>query len=173
MIQFHSIGVIGRLGGDTAFSTINRVIKFLDKCGCQVILDSDTAAGLPGLEHPDMPRDALGDHVDLVIVVGGDGSLLGAARAVSAANKPLLGVNRGRLGFLTDISPEEVETRVGEVLHGHYTSEERFLIEMAVFRNGENIGNGDALNDVVIHPGKFLRMIEFELYVDRRFVCSQ
>lgn len=173
MGQFKTVGLVSRLGSETAVDTTKRLIKFLSEVDCAVILESDTAASLPGFGKEVLNRDQLGGACDLVIVVGGDGSLLGAARAVVDYGIPILGVNRGRLGFLTDISPDEIEPRVAEVLKGNYLSEERFLLEMTVVRDNEAIGSGNALNDVVIHPGKFIRMIEFEVYVDDQFVYSQ
>ncbi|MDX1356739.1 MAG: NAD(+) kinase, partial [Halomonas venusta] len=85
----------------------------------------------------------------------------------------MLGVNRGRLGFLTDISPDELESRVGEVLAGEFEVEERFLLDAVLYRNGKAVGSGSALNEVVVHPGKAVRMIEFELFIDGQFVYSQ
>lgn len=173
MVKFSTVGLVSRLGSETAVETTKRLINFLSEVDCSVVLESDTAASLPGYGLLELTREQLGSACDLVIVVGGDGSLLGAARAVVDYGVPILGVNRGRLGFLTDISPDEIETRVTEVLSGIYLSEERFLLEMTVVRDGEAIGGGSALNDVVIHPGKFIRMIEFEVYVDGQFVYSQ
>ena len=88
-------------------------------------------------------------------------------------NVPVLGINRGRLGFLTDILPEEIEQRVGAVLQGDYTLEKRFLLNVAVQRDGEIIGKGEALNDVVVNSGTSAKMIEFDLYVDDEFVYRQ
>jgi len=107
------------------------------------------------------------------VVVGGDGSMLGAARALARHKIPVLGINRGSLGFLTDIKPDELEVKVAEVLEGRFLEESRFLLEAEVRRHGEAIGQGDALNDVVLHPGKSTKMIEFELFIDGHFVCSQ
>ncbi|GLS28152.1 NAD(+) kinase [Marinibactrum halimedae] len=170
---FKKIGLVGRLGSDRAIYTIKRLMRFLDSCGLTVVLEADTASALPGHEHGEFSAAELGSKCDLVIVVGGDGSLLGAGREVSNHGVPLLGVNRGRLGFLTDIAPDEIEQKVADVLAGHYVSEERFLLSMEVRREGEAIAGGDALNDVVVHPGKFIRMIEFELYIDDQFVYGQ
>jgi NAD+ kinase len=86
---------------------------------------------------------------------------------------PLLGINRGRLGFLTDISPDEIEQRVWPVLQGQYKQTKRFLLETSVTRNGVEIGKGTAVNDIVLHPGMSVRMMTFELYVDGEFVYSQ
>jgi len=118
-------------------------------------------------------RDEIGRSVDLVIVVGGDGSLLRAARTLVNYQKPVVGVNRGRLGFLTDISPDDMVEQVHLVLDGHYHSERRFLLEAELRRDGEVLGRGDALNDVVVNSGNSAQMIEFELYINDTFVYRQ
>lgn len=175
MDQFKRIGLIGRKGSQQVIDTLDALINFLSARGSVVVLESDTAvlANAAGGGLPVCQRDVLGEHCDLVIVVGGDGSMLGAARALSSQGVPVLGINRGSLGFLTDISPDEIESRVGEVLSGKYTCEERFLLEAELLREKELIFRGDALNEVVLHRGASLRMIEFALYLDNHFVYSQ
>lgn len=173
MAEFSRIGLIGRPGSDRALYTLKRLIRFLNDCGVSVVLEEQTAQSLPGHTLDTCNNETLGKSCDLVIVVGGDGSLLGAARSLAKYNVPLLGVNRGRLGFLTDITPDVIEEKVGEVISGKYMMETRFLLDTSVTRKGALVGGGDALNDVVIHPGRFIRMIEFELYIDGQFVYSQ
>ena len=173
MEHFRNIGIIGRLGSTQVVDTIRRLKKFLLDRHLHVILDESIAELLPGHGLQVSSRKQLGEICDMVIVVGGDGSMLGAARALARYKVPVLGINRGSLGFLTDIRPDELETRVAEVLDGQYTVESRFLLETQVRRKLEPIGQGDALNDVVLHPGKSTRMIEFELYIDGQFVSSQ
>lgn len=173
MSEFSRIGLVGRPGSDRALHTLKRLIRYLQSRGVDVVLEEETSNALPGHTLEISNNEALGKTCDLVIVVGGDGSLLGAARALSKYKVPLLGVNRGRLGFLTDITPDDIETKVEEVLSGKYMMETRFLLDSSVIRKGTLIGGGDALNDVVIHPGRFVRMIEFELYIDGQFVYSQ
>ena len=90
-------------------------------------------------------------HCDLVIVVGGDGTLLNAARSLAEYGVSLLGVNRGRLGFLTDLSPEHIGDRLNEILHGRYSSEERLLLRSYIERDGHNISESCAFNDVMVH----------------------
>lgn len=170
---FSSIGLIGRLESDKVVDSLRRLIRYLSDSGYHVLVEDRTATALPGHGQPEASRRMLGELCDLVIVVGGDGSLLGAARTLCRSGTPLLGVNRGRLGFLTDISPDELETRVGEVLAGAYEVEQRFLLDAVLYRNGVAVGNGEALNEVVVHPGKAVRMIEFELFIDGQFVYSQ
>ncbi|MFS2160101.1 NAD(+) kinase [Pseudomonas sp. Pseusp122] len=173
MEQFRNIGIIGRLGSVQVLDTVRRLKRFLLERHLHVILEETIAEVLPGHGLQISSRKMLGEVCDLVIVVGGDGSLLGAARALAKHNVPVLGINRGSLGFLTDIRPDELELKCGEVLDGHYLVENRFLLQAEVRRHGEAIGQGDALNDVVLHPGKSTRMIEFEIYIDGQFVCSQ
>lgn len=173
MASFKNIGLIGRLGSAKVVETLKRLIRFLNTQDYHVIIENRTATVLLDHGQQEASRRLLGEICDLVIVVGGDGSMLGAGRALCRTGTPVLGINRGRLGFLTDISPDEVEDRVGEVLAGEYESEERFLLDAEVFRNGTLVGTADGLNDIVIHPGKAARMIEFELFVDDQFVYSQ
>jgi NAD+ kinase len=172
MEHFRSIGLIGRLGSARVVDTLRRLKRFLLDKGHTVILEDAVAELLPGHQLQVCPRQALGEVCDLVIVVGGDGSLLGAARALCESNVPVLGVNRGGLGFLTDIAPDELEQGVGDVLEGKYMAESRFLLEATVYRGTEVLGSIAALNEVVLHPGKSARMIEFELFVDGQFVYS-
>ncbi|GAB1257225.1 NAD(+) kinase [Aurantivibrio plasticivorans] len=173
MSEFASIGIIGRLDSEKAVYSLNRLIDYLVAKQLNVILEEGTAKVLPNCQLPTGDKSVLGKHCDLVMVVGGDGSMLWAAGDLARYNVPLLGVNQGRLGFLTDITPDHIEDLVGEVLSGKYLMETRFMLGMSVLRNGETIGTGQALNDVVIHPGKFIRMIELELYIDEQFVYSQ
>jgi NAD+ kinase len=173
MEQFRNIGIIGRLGSAQVLDTIRRLKKFLLERHLHVILEDTIAEVLPGHGLQTCSRKNLGEICDLVVVVGGDGSMLGAARALARHKIPVLGINRGSLGFLTDIKPDELEVKVAEVLEGRFLEESRFLLEAEVRRHGEAIGQGDALNDVVLHPGKSTKMIEFELFVDGHFVCSQ
>lgn len=172
MEHFRNIGLIGRIGSVQVVETLKRLKNYLIGEGVHVILEDTTATVLPGHGLQVSTRKLMGEICDLVIVVGGDGSLLGAARALANHNVPVLGVNRGQLGFLTDILPQELEEKVGEVLSGKYIEETRFLLDMYLKRNGEPVGYGCGLNDIVLHPGKSARMIGFELYIEGQFVYS-
>ncbi|WP_045859398.1 NAD(+) kinase [Teredinibacter purpureus] len=173
MTAYKTIGLIGRLASANTQYSISRLVSYLGKQQVEILLDEETASVLPDANLPITPRIELAIRCDLIIVVGGDGSLLSAARAFAGHNVHLLGINRGRLGFLTDISPEDIEYKVGEVLEGKFQTEQRFLLDCKVVRNGSILSSGLALNDVVVHPGKFIRMIEFELYVGDEFVYRQ
>ena len=173
MEPFRNIGIIGRLGSTRVLDTVRRLKRFLLERKLHVILEDSIAEVLPGHGMQVASRKLMGEICDLVIVVGGDGSMLGAARALSRHNTYVLGINRGNLGFLTDISPDDLEQSITKVLSGQYQVESRFLLQAEARRQSDVIGQADALNDVVLHPGKSTRMIEFELYIDGQFVCSQ
>lgn len=173
MDNFRNIGLIGRMGSAQVIETLRRLKKFLVSEGYYLIIEEKIGALMLGHGLQVSSVKMMGEVCDLVIVVGGDGSLLGAARELAKSDVPILGVNRGRLGFLTDISPSEMEQKISEVLAGEYVQERRFLLDVLVRRNGEPIGSGSALNDVVLHPGKSTRMIGFDLFIEGQFVYSQ
>jgi len=173
MDNFRNIGLIGRMGSAQVVDTLRRLKKFLANEGYYLIIEESMAALMPGHGMQVSSVKMMGEVCDLVVVVGGDGSLLGAARELAKSDVPILGVNRGRLGFLTDISPAQMEEKVAEVLAGQYIQERRFLLDVHIKRNGEPIGFGSALNDVVLHPGKSTRMIGFDLFIEGQFVYSQ
>ncbi len=174
MNQFRRIGLMGRVANPEVLETLVHLRDFLRACSCEVVLETEVAAQLGGCTPADvLARSEIGRDTDLVIVVGGDGSLLGAARALAPQNAPVLGVNRGRLGFLTDISPQQLEAQISMVLAGRYLIESRFLLDMVVTRGSHVLARGDALNDVVLDSGISARMIEFELYIEEQFVYTQ
>lgn len=172
MEPFRNIGIMGR-DGPGVVETLRRLVDYLLTRNLNVILGDEIAELVSDQQLRVCSRKMIGEICDLIIVVGGDGSLLGAARMLARYNVPVLGVNRGRLGFLTDVSPEEIEARVGDVLDGQYTQEKRFLLDALVSRDGDPIGVADALNDVVVNSGTSAKMIEFELYIEGEFVYRQ
>ncbi len=169
---FQTIGVIGKYGVPALQETLAGLCEFLDGRGCEVLLDESTAEHLTQLPVQVASREEIGRRADLAVVVGGDGSLLNAARTLSDSNVPLLGINLGRLGFLVDVSPEESHLRLGEILDGRFREEKRFLLSSSILRGGEEISRSDALNDVVIHKWDVSRMIEFETYINGRFLFT-
>jgi NAD+ kinase len=171
--QFSQVGLIGRVGKELVLESLKTLTVILQKHGLSVVLEKEIADILPGHGLKVASRAAIGEICDLVIVVGGDGSMLGAARDLADHDVSVLGVNRGGLGFLTDISPLELEEKFSAVLEGRYIVEQRFLLEAAVDRNGVTVGSGCAFNDVVVGSGEMARMIEFETWVDGQFVYSQ
>ena len=173
MATFKQIGLVGRPGHAGVVDTLERLIEFLQSRNMDIILEHSTAELVPKHCLPVCKRHELGAESDLVIVVGGDGSMLNAARVLVDHDVPVLGINRGRLGFLTDIRPDEIEATLGVVLDGSYHEESRFMLEFAVKRDGDLLPGGTALNDVVLHPGTAAQMIEFELFIAGQFVNSQ
>lgn len=168
--HFKTIGVIGRYGDPGISPTIVEVSEHVRKLGLHVLLDEGTAELVRDHKLEIASRQNIGRRCDLVIVVGGDGTLLNAARSLVDYNVSLLGVNRGRLGFLTDISPAYIGERLDEILHGKYSSEERLLLRTYIEREGQNISESCAFNDVVVHKWDVARMIEFRTYINNQYV---
>lgn len=171
MSEFKRVGLLGRREHPGVSQVVAHLLDLLDSRGIDVVLE-DRLATLAHFETRAMqPRDAIGANVDLAIVIGGDGSLLSAARTLVRHDCPVIGVNRGRLGFLTDVSPdEELTSHVSSVLDGDYTTDRRFLLDVEVSSGNEVTGRAEALNDVVVNSGTSAQMIEFQLKVDNDFV---
>lgn len=149
--------------------SLHRVAEFLQHEHIQTYLDRDTADFFD-IKLPILQRELMGKRQDLIVVVGGDGSLLSAARMAIKVNVPVIGINRGRLGFLTDILPQDIEHQLKAVLMGEFTEEYRFLLR-AQISNSEIIDyEGDALNDIVLSRGKVTHLVEFEVFINHRFV---
>jgi NAD+ kinase len=170
---FRNIGLIGRPDNASVVETLILIRDHLLSIGLHPVFDSETARLIPDDTSQSVSRALLGEVVDMVIVVGGDGSLLHAARALVKYNTPVLGVNRGRLGFLTDIKPSEVLFKLDQVLQGEFQLERRFLLEMEIRTKNEVIHDAIALNDIVLHSGKSVHMIDFELNIDGQYVYRQ
>lgn len=171
--KFTTIGLIGRRGMQVVSDTLTAVLDYLQARGLEVFVEEETAGSLKTQKFTHCARDQLAQQVDLLIVVGGDGSLINAAHSAVAHNTPVLGVNRGRLGFLTDIHPHDLEKKIGEVLNGDYQEERRFLLNTTIAFQQDKLEAGIALNEVVLMPGNVARMIEFSITIDDQFVCAQ
>ena len=178
MADFSRIGLVGRPGHAGVVDTLQRLLAFLADKDLSIVLDELTGGLIADHGQQECKREQLSELCDLVIVVGGDGSMLNVAKHIASDQVPVIGINRGRLGFLTDILPDEIEAGINDVLSGNYSIESRFLLDVKI-RDGSSQANaedqylGSALNDVVLHPGKAAQMIEFELFVDDNFVYSQ
>ncbi len=169
---FDTIGLIGKTGDPGVADTLVTLAADLGQRGLKVILDASAAEHFAQPTEAVMKRAELAGECDLAIVLGGDGTLLNAARSLAAADVPVLGVNLGRLGFLADVSPGEMRERLDEILAGRYEEERRSLIHASVIRDGKTISESDALNDAVIHKWDISRMIELDTSIDRRFLNS-
>ncbi|MGB1110325.1 MAG: NAD(+) kinase [Gammaproteobacteria bacterium] len=171
---FQTIGLIGKLGDEQVFTELDRIVRFIEGKGRKLVTDIRTgqALGINAGEGaiPTVETSELGKHCDLVIVVGGDGTLLHAARYLSEKDVPLLGINRGRLGFLVDVSPEHIERELEEILAGELFEEQRFILSTEIIREEQVIDRSVAVNDVVIHRSDVARMIELDTFVDGAYV---
>ena len=172
-MKFNTIGIITKPDAETARQTLQSLCDFLTTRSCKVILDESIPDTISGCDFKRCSREEIGQQCDLAIVVGGDGTILNAVRSLSHTQVPLLGINVGRLGFLADLSPEELESSLAEILNGSYREEQRFLLEMQVIRDDKVIFEGDAFNDVVVHIRDVARMIEFETRINDEFVNHQ
>lgn len=171
--EFQRIGLIGRIGSDLVLESLKALKAFLLSKKLTVILEQEVAKLLPEHDLQVCHREAIGELCDLVIVVGGDGSMLTVARDLACHGVPVLGINRGGLGFLTDVPPVNFEPIIEAILHGEFSVEKRFLLDTEVYRGAQLVGRGSAFNDVVVSSGETARMIEFETYIEEQFVYSQ
>ncbi|MBL7481770.1 NAD(+) kinase [Legionella bononiensis] len=149
--------------------SLHRLVEFLTNQNIKIYQDKDTTTSFM-MNIPVLAREDMGDKHDLIIVVGGDGSLLSAARMAIQVNTPVIGINRGRLGFLTDILPQDIESQLGAVLNGEYEEEKRFLLHTRIYDQETTYFEGDALNDVVLGRGNETHLIEFDVYVNQQLV---
>ena len=167
-MQFKSVGIVAKTGTDQVLESLRRVVDFLDSRAVDVVMEADSAAMLGNTDG--CVLSDMGQSCDLLIAVGGDGNILGAARALAPAGVPILGVNRGRVGFLADISPNDIELSIGDVLAGDFVIEEHFLLEGEV---SSLDAEPCALNEVLIHTANLPKMIEFDLLINDEFVYNQ
>lgn len=154
-------------------SALEDIANFLTAQGCEVVVERDTAdnAGLAGYATADVA--ALGTQCDLGLVVGGDGTMLGIGRQLARHGVPLIGINQGRLGFITDIPLEQFPTVLPPMLAGEYEEDERTLMHARVIRDGECVFDALAMNDVVVNRGATSGMVELKVEVDGHFVANQ
>ena len=169
-IPFKKIALLGRRRGLEIPETIVAAADYLAQQGFEVILEAQTAELLENPRWPTVLSHQLGQKADIIVVVGGDGSLINAAHIAVSQHLPVVGVNRGNLGFLTDIHPDEL-SQLAAILNGNYTHEERFLLQVSLEQNGQVLKNDVALNDVVLFPGQLPHMIYFDIEVNGQFVC--
>ncbi len=170
MKQFSTIGIFCKDNDDRIEATLKVLYEFLLEKKFKVIAEKHAANFLA---IPAMETAQFCDCIDLAIVVGGDGTLLKAARLLADKDVPVIGINLGRLGFLVDISPNEIAEQLGAMLKGDYTTEIRSLLHAEAFRGDESLGDSVALNDVVLHVRNDIRMIEFTTHIDEHFVNTQ
>ena len=180
--KFRSVALVGKYqptptsgtATEQASQILQDIATFLQKQGCEVVLEAETAAhtGLAP-QWPAMEVERLGQHCDLGIIVGGDGTMLGVARQLAPYGTPLIGINQGRLGFVTDIALDDYQQALLPMLQGAYEQESRSLMHARVVREGESVFEAVAMNDVVVNRGGTSGMVELRVEVDGRFVSNQ
>jgi len=167
---FKTISLIGKYKSPEITEPLLELARFLQSRGVRVLLDPLTASHMARNHLEVMPLDQAGPLSDLAIVVGGDGTMLNVARTLAPFDVSLVGVNQGRLGFLTDISVGNMLHTIGEILDGKYITEERMLLAAQVFRGGVEVFDVRALNDACITKGADGGLIELEVRIDGSFV---
>ena len=170
-VKFNTIGLVVRQDIESRFDTVLTVARALRNHADILVhcLDFET----PTNDLPTVSLEALVNQSDLVISLGGDGTLLTAARALVNLDTPLLGINLGRLGFLADVSIADFESHITEVLAGKYTVEKRFFIEGEIQSNDKSTSTNIALNDIILHSHESLSMIEYEVHCNGSLIHKQ
>ncbi|CAM4058028.1 NAD kinase [Comamonas aquatilis] len=158
---------------ESASHALGRIATYLRSLGCDVILDTQSAIHASLTDFPCMDVDGLGQHCDLGLVVGGDGTMLGAGRHLAKYGTPLIGINGGRLGFVTDIALEDFESTITPMLQGEYEEDERPLMQARVMRDDQCVFEALAMNDVVVNRGSTSGMVELRVEVGGKFVSNQ
>ncbi|MEI6382502.1 MAG: NAD kinase [Betaproteobacteria bacterium] len=178
--HFHQIALIGKyhapISGASAASSrqvLETLIHFLHDQGSDVILEQETATNSGLIGHTVMEVPGIGKHCDLAIVVGGDGTMLSFGRKLAPLGVPLIGINQGRLGFITDIALDRIEATLKPMLMGEYEQDHRTLMHAQVWRDGRCVFEAQALNDVVVNRGATSGMVELRIEVDGHFVANQ
>jgi NAD+ kinase len=170
--RFRHAALVGKFNAEGIREELESVAAFLAGHGLAVTLEADTAANTGITAYPRLPAAALGEACDVAVVVGGDGTMLGIARQLARHDTPLVGINQGRLGFITDIGLGEYQTSLAAILAGDFEEEKRTMLEGHVERDGATIFEGLALNDVIVSRGASAGMVELRIDIDGDFVAQ-
>ncbi|MBK9162054.1 MAG: NAD kinase [Nitrosomonadales bacterium] len=170
---FQNVALIGKYKAPEIAGPLLSLAAFLSARGMTVVVDSLTAEHLGDSPYPAMSLEEMGPAVDLAIVIGGDGTMLNIARTLAPHGVPMVGVNQGRLGFLTDLTLDNMQESIGAMLEGRFVTEQRLLLSARVVRDGEEIFNALAFNEVVVHRSQIGSMIEFEVRIDGEYLYNQ
>jgi NAD+ kinase len=167
---FQSIAIIGNTRDARVVETLQILAAHLHSRARRILVDAATDVDYNGIPVQRFAEDELSASVDLMVAVGGDGSMLHAARLAAPRNVPVLGVNRGRLGFLADITPNDLAPHVDEILAGRYVSDRRAMLQATLCSSGMPDRHCNGLNDVVLQKWQTGRILDFETYIDGRYV---
>jgi NAD+ kinase len=171
--HFQTIALIGKYNTPEIAVPLLKLADFLGSMGLHVIVDNLTAQYLVDNTYGVLALAEMSGKIDLAVVLGGDGTLLDVARTLAPFGIPLVGVNQGRLGFLTDISLDTAQRTIAGMLRGEFITEKRMLLSGAVVREGKQVFDSLAFNDVVMHRGNNSSMLEFEVRIDDEYLYNQ
>jgi NAD+ kinase len=171
--SFQTVALIGKYKSPDVAGPLLELGRFLESRQVKVLIDRLTASQVKQAKYPVMPLEEIGQKADLAIVIGGDGTMLNIARTLAPHDVALIGVNQGRLGFLTDISVENMIATIGAILDGKFVAEERMLLEGQVYSGARKTFESLAFNDVVISKGTKGNMLELEVRIDGQFIYTQ
>jgi len=170
---FQNIALVGKHKAPEIAGPLSQLAAFLTAKGLNVVVDNLTAEHLKGSPCKAMKLEEIACSMDLAIVLGGDGTMLNIARTLSPCHVPLIGVNQGRLGFLTDLTLDNMQESIAAMLEGKFVIEQRLLISARVLRDDVEVFSGLAFNEVVVHRNNISGMIEFEVRVDGEYLYNQ
>jgi NAD+ kinase len=178
--KFSRVALIGKyqtvatgVTGASSRSALESVAEFLDAQGCEVVLEQDTATNMGISDYRILTVPEIGAQCDLGLVVGGDGTMLGIGRQLAHFGVPLIGINQGRLGFITDIPLDGYAATLAPMLAGEFEEDHRSVIHAQVMRDGHCVFDALAMNDVVVNRGAASGMVELRIEVDGHFVANQ
>jgi NAD+ kinase len=169
---FKTIALIGKYDNPEIMTPLLRLGEFIESRNLIVVLDSLTAPHVPEKRYPILTLDEIGSKADLAVVLGGDGTMLNIARRLAPFDVPLVGINQGRLGFLTDLSIDTMLETLNSIFDGNYVTERRMLLSAEVIRGKDSLFSALAFNDVAVNRGVGGGMIEFEVHIDGEYVYS-
>ena len=172
-LKFAHVAIVGKYQAPNSRKVVEELAEFLHDEGCEVSLERETALNTGLLQYPALDVPAMGKSIDLALVLGGDGTMLGIGRQLARYGVPLVGINQGRLGFITDIPLETYRDNLRAILSGEYEDDPRSLMAASVWRDGHCVFEATALNDVVVNRGGVASMIELRVEVDGHFVANQ
>ena len=170
--RFRHAAIVGKYQARGIRAVLEEVAHFLVGLGLEVSFEADTAAATGVTDFDTLPASELGPHCDLAVVVGGDGTMLGIARQLARHNTPLVGINQGRLGFITDIPFERYREALTPMIAGDYEEEHRSMLEGDIWRDGEKIFSALSMNDLVVSRGATASMVELRVDIDDDFVAN-
>ncbi len=169
---FRHVVIVGKYQARGIRPVLEEIAHFLVSCGLEVSFERDTAEATGVTDFDALSHDEMATRCDLAVVVGGDGTMLGIARDLARRGVPLVGINQGRLGFITDVAIGQYREALAPIVEGHYEQESRSMLEGDVWRDGLKIFEGLSLNDVVVSRGATASMVELRVDVDDDFVAN-